>query len=119
MSNVTLGMFHTNKCSYKNEDYYWTLDSPYKLYSENENHDFYKIIKKHLKFKKAWQVLCRNEKNELFLRDDKDLYEVQVNTQDLTSHPKEVKEFLNNREILKISSPMATRKSNILEEVIK
>jgi len=107
------------KCFYKDKEYFWSPNSPYKIYdSEGKSEDFYYRVKNSSNFKLAWKKKVKEELEELIEQDDKDLYQIHVNTQDLGSHSKEVSLFLSNYDMLKIASPMATRKSNVLQEVI-
>jgi len=102
-------------------DWYWFSNYPYKLHSKNkwQSLDCFSEITKLKEHKKLWAMYCNEEMSELLKTDDKSCYQIKVNTQDLTRHPEDVKNFLENYKILKIKSPMATRKSNIIDETIK
>lgn len=105
---------------YIDNDYFWFPTTPYKMYHTDKWKivDAFSEISKIPTHKKYWQIKCDLDLNELLSRDDKDNYQVQVNTQDLLPHTNEVTSFLDSYQFLKISSPMATRKSNIIEEVV-
>lgn len=102
------------------DEYYWFPASPYKIHHRQQwkNLDAYSEITKLNPHKSAWQDKCHADLDELLNRDCKFTYQIQVNTQDLEAHKEDVTNFLNNYKILKISSPMATRKSNVIEEVV-
>jgi len=71
-------------------------------------------------FKKEYNKKCEHELDELFDIDDKEFYDVILDHyQQMPRCENEVQNFLNNYEILKVQSPMATKKSNVIEEVLK
>jgi hypothetical protein len=108
---------------YKDEDYIWYYDSPFKLYHRSEYRykdlDFFKDISKLSTFKNAYKEKCRYDLQEVLEIDDKELYDINVNTPVLDRHKKDVENFLLNYDIFKIQSPMATRKTNIIFEIIE
>jgi len=108
-------------CEYNNEKYKWTPNNPFKLYHKNkwEHLDFFKEISKVKTFKKAYQNKCADDLEEIFSIDDKELYNIVVDTPILGKHEKEVQHFLEKYNILKIQSAMATQKTNIIKECIK
>ena len=112
---------HTIPCTFEGDsDYWWSTKYPYKLNHKDkykEIDSFSEIIKIPT-YKKQYSIHTEESMNELLERDEKDSYQVHVNTQNLKRHPKEVTNFLDNYDILKVSSPMATRKSNVIQEVI-
>ena len=55
---------------------------------------------------------------ELMSRDEKEFYQIQVDTPVLDKHEKEVQDFLDNYDVMKVQSAMATQKSNIIQELI-
>jgi len=108
--------------TYKDEDtWYWYSSYPYKLHNRQKwkSIDAFSEITKLKEHKKLWGEYCDNEMNKLLSFDDENCYQIKVCTQDLDYHTKEVTDFLNNYKILKIKSPMATRKSNIIEETMR
>lgn len=102
-------------------EYLWFNSNPYSLHhkvkSKSLNH--FKEISKLKEFKENWQEKCKLDLQNILDLDDKESYQIRVNEQNLKNHSRDVKDFLNNYKILKISSPMATRKSNIINETIK
>lgn len=105
---------------YQSSTYLWYPDSPFKLYHKDrwKQIDNFKDISNTDTFVRLWGEKAERDMRELLSRDEKDLYQVVVNTQNLGRHINDVTNFFNNYDILKISSPMATRKSNIIDEVI-
>ena len=103
------------------DEYYWFSDYPYKIHhrSKWKSADAFKEITKLPEHKSLWQNKCATDLDDLLTRDCKGSFQINVDTQDLTAHESDVTDFLNNYQFLKISSPMATRKSNIIEEVVK
>ena len=109
------------ECRYKGEKYLWFADNPYKLYHslEFKTLDFFSEISKLPTHKKAYQKKCSLDLKELIERDDKDLYQVQVNQIYLDRHEKDIKNFLDNYKILKVQSLMASKKTNVILEIIE
>jgi len=108
--------------TYKNDnDWYWYSEYPYKLHHSQKwrSEDFFSEITKLKEHKRLWGLYCDSEMTYLLKTDDKSCYQIKVCTQDLDYHSADVKNFLDNYKILKIKSPMATRKSNIIDEVVK
>ena len=108
-------------CLYKEEEYTWYRNTPFKIYHNKpyKNVDFFSEISKLKTFKKAYQNKCAGDLQEVLELDDKELYQIEVNTQDLDRHKDDVENFLLNYSILKVQSPMATRKTNIIYEIIE
>lgn len=104
-----------------NENYLWFSTNPYRLNHKikYKSIDAFPEISKLSRHKVFWQEKCKEDLYTLLDLDDKSLYQIKVNEQDMKRHVRDVKNFLENYNILKISSPMATRKSNIIEETIK
>lgn len=102
------------------DEYFWYPSTPYKMRHKQKwkEVDGFNDITKLKQHKLNWKIKCNKELEELLTRDCKFTYQIQVDTQNLDSHSKDVTDFLNNYQILKISSPMATRKSNIIGEVV-
>lgn len=101
--------------------WYWFSDSPYKLRHSDKwrEWDAYSEISSLKVHKKYWQEKCQEDLDDLLDADERESYQVTVNTQDLTRHECDVERFLESYDILKLSSPMATRKSNVIDETIK
>ena len=89
----------------------------YKLFGD-VTLDFYKDIRKDIRFKTAHKVDSKKKLNDLLHLDDKELYDVVVNTQNLGRHKKDVMDFMQNYRVLQVQSAMATRKSNIVQEIL-
>ena len=130
-------------CEFKSSYYLWSPKNPFKLYLKNKDNfedstlsenriDFFrelngpknrKFLRFKEKFKELWKEKCSDDLEFLLNIDDKELYQVKVNTKFLGSHSKEVNEFLNNSDknykILKIQSPMASKKTNIINELYR
>ena len=107
---------------YQNDNsWFWYSDYPYKLHHRDRwrSIDAFSEITKLKEHKKLWQIKCDQDMTDLLQSDEQEFYQIQVDTQDLTAHSKDVSCFLENYNILKVKSPMATRKSNIIEETIK
>jgi len=102
-------------------DYFWFPTNPYKIHHPNkwQSTDIFDIVSKFSTHKSYWQEKCQEDLEDLLSLNDVASYQIKVNTQDLTRHEDDVHNFLNNYQILKISSPMATRKSNIINEVVE
>jgi len=109
------------KCKYKGENYIWYADNPYKLFHnlEFKTIDFFSEISKLPTHKKAYQEKCSIDLQELIEKDDKDLYQIQVNQIYLDRHKEDVKNFLENYKILKVQSLMASKKTNVILEIIE
>jgi succinate dehydrogenase flavin-adding protein (antitoxin of CptAB toxin-antitoxin module) len=107
-------------CLYNNEEYIWYYNNPYKLFHQKpyKTLDFFKEISKIKTFKKAYQNKCSMDLENVLELDDKELYNIIVNTQNLENYSEVVSNFLDNYKIFKIQSPMATRKTNIVKEII-
>ena len=105
---------------YQDDMYLWHPDSPFKLYHRDrwKQIDNFRDISRTETFVRLWGEKAERDMRELLSRDEKELYQVVVNTQDLTHHKSDVVNFIDNYDILKISSPMATRKSNVIDEVV-
>lgn len=105
---------------YQDDMYLWYPDSPFKLYHRDrwKQIDNFRDISRTETFVRLWGEKAERDMRELLSRDEKELYQVVVNTQDLTHHKSDVVNFIDNYDILKISSPMATRKSNVIDEVV-
>ena len=105
-----------------NIKYKWYQDNPFILYQENSNEklDIFNEVMRIPEFKKEYNKKCEHELDELFDIDDKEFYDVILDHyQQMPRCENEVQNFLNNYEILKVQSPMATKKSNVIEEVLK
>jgi len=107
-------------CKYNGEEYKWIRKNPYKLYHKNKwmTLDFFNEIRKIKTFKKAWQNKCSKDLENILYNDDKEIYDIHVNTPVLSYHDKEVKDFLSYYDNLVVQSPMATQKTNIIKECI-
>jgi len=103
------------------KNFYWTSDSPFKIFHpvEHKTHNYFKEISKLREFKKLWGEKCDEDLNEIFQEEDINSYKIKTNVQDLDNFKDDVSNFLENYKFLKISSPMATRKSIIIEETLK
>jgi len=101
--------------------YYWNSDYPFKVFHPiaDRSEDFFKDIVSTKKFKKAWSRVCDESLIEIFEEEDKSKYQIKINQPVLNNFEDAVKDFLDNYQSLKISSPMATGKSNIISEVLK
>ena len=108
------------ECIYNTDKYLFFPENPYVLFHKFKfkNIDIFKEISHLHTFKRLYKEKCEQDMNELLDLEDIEDADLYVNTQNLDYHKKEVKLFLEKYDILQISSPMATRKSNILEEVI-
>lgn len=106
----------------KNGDstYYWSSDYPYKVYHpvKDKSEDFFKNIVSTKEFKRAWGSSCDESLIEIFEEEDKSQYQVNINESVLGKFQDEIGDFLDNYQALKISSPMATGKSNIISEIL-
>jgi len=103
------------------KNFYWTSDSPFKIFHpvEHKTQNYFKEISKLKEFKKLWGEKCDEDLNEIFQEEDIESYQIKTNTQNLKNFKNEVSNFLEEYKFLKISSPMATRKSIIIEETLK
>jgi hypothetical protein len=108
-------------CIYKDEKYKWYYTSPYKLSHDYEfkSIDFFQEINKIKTFKEAYSNKCRDDLENVLELDDKELYDYEVNTQNLERYPEIVNKFIETKDIFQIQSPMATRKTNIIYEIIE
>lgn len=106
----------------KDEDssYFWNSDYPYKVHHpiKDKSEDFFKNITSSKAFKKIWGEVCDNSLLEMLEEEDKSLYQLKINQPVLGKFKEEVSDFLENYQALKISSPMATGKSNIISEIL-
>jgi len=105
----------------EDSDYFWNSDYPYKVYHriKDKSEDFFSAIAKDKRFKQYWGMVCDEELVKVLSEEDKNLYQISVNTPVLDSMSSEVSQFLEKYQALKISSPMATGKSNIISEVVR
>lgn len=104
-----------------NEEYYWYSSNPYRLNHrvKDKSINAFKEISKLSQHKVHWKNKCQQDLDRILEIEDEEFYQIKVDTQVLDKHTAEVNSFLNDYKILKISSPMATRKSNIIDETIK
>ena len=105
-------------CEYRGQPFKWYHNAPYKIYG-TQTIDFFYEIKKDPRFKKAHQLETDKHMVSMFEEIQPEDYQIHINTQDLTAHSVDVCDFLDSYDTLLVQSPMATRKSNILEEVVK
>ena len=94
-------------CEYKGLKFKYFLNG-YKIYGyDNPNTiDFYDQIRKHKDFKQAHKIDSQKKLKELMTRDSDDFYDIVVNTQVLDKHEKDVTNFLDNYDLLKIKSAL-------------
>jgi len=113
--------FSYNNVTIDNDDlYYWYATYPYIIHhpDKSKSINILKTIKKLKSFKEIWSRKCQTDLDNVLDLHDKSSYDVFVDTPILSKHKLDVSNFLDNYKILNIASPMATGKSNIIQEVL-
>jgi len=94
----------------------WYPDNPFKVHHWNADRNI-----------NVWDKVTKTPeyKDFIYKRDKKKIKEIivqkepNVNQRYLGKYSDQVKEFLNNKNILKVQSPMGTGKSSIIQEIIE
>jgi len=96
----------------------WYPNNPFKMHHWNtdRNVDIWEIITKSKEYKEYIKQKNIKKIQEIIPNQNSDS---EINERYLSKYPEIVSEFLKNKDILKIQSPMGTGKSGIIEEVIK